>query len=69
MYSIIEICEKGCKVRYASNDLEEIYKKYTILNSIYIKYNKNKLHIFDDINNKTISLEYLEILITQNNFI
>ena len=51
MYSIVQLCEKGYKVRYASNNLEEIYKNYDIL----IKISPNKLHIFDDVNNKFIS--------------
>ena len=51
MYLIVQLCENGYKVRYASNDLEEIYKNYDIL----IKISPNKLHIFDDVNNKFIS--------------
>ena len=31
MYLIVQLCEKGYKVRYASNNLEEIYKNYDIL--------------------------------------
>ena len=42
---------KGYKVRYASNNLEEIYKNYDILITI----SPNKLYIFDDVNNKFIS--------------
>ena len=51
MYLIVQLCEKGYKVRYASNNLEEIYKNYDIL----IKISPNKLNIFDDVNNKFIS--------------
>jgi len=54
MYSIIEICKKGYKVRYASNDLEQIHKKYKILNHNI----NNKLYIVDDTNNKLISYKY-----------
>lgn len=28
MYSIVQLCAKGKKIRYASNNLEEIYKIY-----------------------------------------
>ena len=48
MYLIIQFYEKVYKVRYASNNLEEIYKNYDIL----IKISPNKLRIFDDVNNK-----------------
>ena len=34
MYSIIQLCDKAYKVRYVSNNLEEIYKNYEILDSI-----------------------------------
>jgi len=51
MYLIIQFYEKVYKVRYASNNLEEIYKNYDIL----IKISPNKLRIFDDVNNKFIS--------------
>ena len=50
MYAIIQLYDKGYKVRYASNNLEEIYKKYEVLNSINIKCNeKNTLRIVNDI--------------------
>lgn len=29
MYLIVQLCEKGYKVRYASNNLEEIYKNFS----------------------------------------
>ena len=51
MYLIVQLYEKGYKVRYASNNLEKMYKNYDIL----IKISPNKLHIFDDVNNKFIS--------------
>jgi len=51
MYSIVQLCEKGYKIRYASNNLEEIYKIYNKLTTI----SPNKLHIFDDINNNFIT--------------
>lgn len=56
MYSIVELCEKGYKVRYASNNLEEIYKIYDKLITI----SANKLHIFDDVNNKFITYPFLD---------
>ena len=61
MYSIVQLYEKGYKVRYASNNLEEIYKNYNKLTTIY----PNKLHIFDDVNNNFISYTCLVELITK----
>lgn len=58
MYSIVQICEKGYKVRYASNNLEEIYKNYNKLITI----SPNKLYIFDDVNNKFISYPFPNVL-------
>ena len=51
MYLIVQLYEKRYKVRYASNNLEEIYKNYDILITI----SSNKIYIFDDVNNKFIS--------------
>ena len=49
MYSIIQIYDKGYKVRYISNNMEEIQKKYEILNINIKKYdNKNKIFIIDN---------------------
>ena len=60
MYSIIQLCDKGYKVRYASNNLEEIYKNYEILDSID---EKNTLRIVDNIKNQFISFDQLKLLI------
>ena len=58
MYSIIQLCEKGYKVRYASNNLEEIYKVYNKLITI----SPNKLLIYDDVNNNFISYPFPNVL-------
>ena len=58
MYSIVQLCEKGYKVRYASNNLEEIYKNYNKLITI----SPNKLHIFDDVNNNFILYPFPNVL-------
>jgi len=58
MYSIVELYEKGYKVRYASNNLKEIYKIYNKLTTI----SQNKLYIFDDVNNKYISYPFSNVL-------
>ena len=63
MYSIIQLCDKGYKVRYASNNLEEIYKNYEVLDSIDKCNEKNKLLIVDNIKNQFISFEQLKVLI------
>ena len=60
MYSIIQLCNKGYKVRYATNNLEEIYKNYEILDSIN---EKNTLLIVDNTKNEFISFDQLKVLI------
>jgi len=60
MYSIIQLCNKGYKVRYATNNLEEIYKNYEILDSIN---GKNTLLIVDNTKNEFISFDQLKVLI------
>ena len=55
MYSIIQfvqLCDKGKKTIFASNNLEEIYKIYNKL----ITTTPYKLHIYDDVNHKNISV-------------
>ena len=45
MYSIIQLYDKGYKVRYASDNLEEINEKYQQFKSIIM--DSNKIIIFD----------------------
>ena len=48
MYSIIELCDKGYKVRWATKNLEEIYKYYLKLSSVdEIRTKKKKFIILD----------------------
>ena len=61
MYSIIHLYDNGYKVRYASNNINDIYEKYQKLNSIIT--DNNKMIIFDNEKNNHISLEQLKKLL------
>ena len=54
MYSIIQVCKHGIKVRYVSDNLDSINEKYTVLNNLD---NVDKLYIYDNLNNKYVELE------------
>lgn len=54
MYSIIQVCEHGIKVRYVSDNLDSINEKYTVLNNLD---NVDKLYIYDNLNNEYVELE------------
>ena len=58
-YSISELCKNYYKIRYISDNHQEIYKKYIELSSI----TKNKLII--QRKKKIITLEYLENIINK----
>jgi hypothetical protein len=63
MYSIIELCDKGYKVRWATKNLEEIYKYYLKLSSVdEIRTKKKKFIILDYKKKDIISLEQLKSL-------
>ena len=59
-FSIIELCEKGYKIRLITDNVKNIYEKYTELSSI----TKNKIIIQK--NDKIISLTHLINLIKHN---
>ena len=54
MYSIIQVYEHGIKIRYASDNLDSINKKYNVLNNLD---NVDKLYIYDNLNNKYVEFE------------
>ena len=58
-YSISELCKNGYKIRYISDNHQEIYKKYIELSSI----TQNKLII--QRKKKIITLEYVENIINK----
>tara|TARA_Y100000768_G_C23990603_1_gene692344 strand:+ start:530 stop:721 length:192 start_codon:yes stop_codon:yes gene_type:complete len=60
MYSILQLYDKGYKVRYTSDNLEEINEKYQQFKSIIM--DSNKIIIFDEKNNELISSEQLKVL-------
>ena len=59
-FSIIELCEKGYKIRWTTENLKNVYEKYIELSSI----TKNKIIIQK--NEKIISSEHLINLIKKN---
>ena len=67
MYSIIQVCKHGIKVRYVSDNLDSINEKYTVLNNLD---NVDKLYIYDNLNNKCVLSEnfgnYFESLHNEN---
>jgi hypothetical protein len=67
MYSIIELVDKGYKIRFFSENLEDIYKHYKYLLSIYeIRSIKKRLIIFDYKKNDIITFDQLKFRFEKN---